>query len=426
MMETFFYILIQTFPTHLFAYIPFWDHLRFSKRLTFLLLLAEQSVFMGLFVLLVVFGVPIDTAQWTAIPFYGPLFFYFVKMEWGKILFLYLFSTDYLMVLTSFTRFLGQTFFRLSPYSWQSSLIMLLLFAVTLPIMLRYFCKTAQSIFAIHAPKIWKTVWLLPLLINVIVMLLIFPINSTDWRVLLARVLMMACICLLYFYTTQILRHSQQQAAIREQARNLQHFIQMQADQYALLQTRIEETRRSRHDLHQHWTTLQAYLDQNDLEALKSYVKKYSDTLTHDSLHTFCPNFPVNAILCFYDEQAKNKGINMEISFRTAPETAIPEPEFCVLLSNLLENAMESCERSEQPAFIRVNAVESAQKMLTLTVDNTCTIPPKIMQNRLLSTKHDGFGIGTESIRVIAEKYQGDTRFQWENGIFYASVMIFG
>ena len=42
----------------------------------------------------------------------------------------------------------------------------------------------------------------------------------------------------------------------------------------------------------------------------------------------------------------------------------------------------------------------------------------------LLSTKHSGYGIGTESIRMIAERYHGDARFAWKDGIFYASIML--
>ena len=36
----------------------------------------------------------------------------------------------------------------------------------------------------------------------------------------------------------------------------------------------------------------------------------------------------------------------------------------------------------------------------------------------------DGFGIGTESVRVIAERYSGDPRFEWKDGMFYVSVML--
>ena len=64
------------------------------------------------------------------------------------------------------------------------------------------------------------------------------------------------------------------------------------------------------------------------------------------------------------------------------------------------------------------------QKLLSITVDNTSLTPPTDQHGVLLSSKHPGRGTGTESIRVIAERYHGDARFEWKDGMFYSSVML--
>ncbi|WP_243023757.1 GHKL domain-containing protein [Clostridium sp. AM28-20LB] len=46
------------------------------------------------------------------------------------------------------------------------------------------------------------------------------------------------------------------------------------------------------------------------------------------------------------------------------------------------------------------------------------------MNEKLVSTKPAGSGIGTESILMIAEQYHGDARFEWRDGVFYASVLL--
>ena len=40
------------------------------------------------------------------------------------------------------------------------------------------------------------------------------------------------------------------------------------------------------------------------------------------------------------------------------------------------------------------------------------------------STKHEGFGTGTASVRAIAQRHHGVTEFRYEDGIFYVSVFI--
>lgn len=136
----------------------------------------------------------------------------------------------------------------------------------------------------------------------------------------------------------------------------------------------------------------------------------------------------------------------MEISFLMGKKTIIPEPEFCVLLGNLLENALDACtaantllsEENRFPqdsaendmptadgsCFIRVNAKQTGTSMFCLAVDNSSSCPPKLDGEQFYSSKHAGFGMGTASVRLITEKYHGDARFEWKDGVFYASVML--
>ncbi len=46
-------------------------------------------------------------------------------------------------------------------------------------------------------------------------------------------------------------------------------------------------------------------------------------------------------------------------------------------------------------------------------------------ERHFVSSKHEGLGLGTESIKSIAEKYGGVCQFEANNGMFYASVMCF-
>lgn len=425
MAELIFYISAVTLPFHLFAYVPFWNHLRFSKRATAVFLILEQLLFLGLFLFLSHAGVPIAYAQLIAIPIYGCFFFYFVKMSRGKIAFLYIFTTDYLMAVSGTASFAGNLPGSFGVYSWQAGVFILLLFFLTLPFMLRYICRTAEMVFSIDAPVIWKTIWLLPLITSVIVLLFTYPLSKMNLRTLLARLLMMLCMFLIYYYILLILRQFQKQAAAEAQARNLEHLIQVQSRQYALIQSRMEETRRARHDLRQHWAALQGCMESGDPEALADYIKRYGASLPADPCRTFCKNFAVDALLNFYMEKAAEIDVPMEISFQTGKKTVIPEPEFCVLLGNLLENALDACGSIESnPLFIRVNARQNGESMLSLTVDNTSPLPPDIDGEQIRSSKHEGFGMGTLSVRMIAKRYNGDARFEWKDGVFYASVML--
>ncbi|MFR1039602.1 MAG: GHKL domain-containing protein [Clostridium sp.] len=73
--------------------------------------------------------------------------------------------------------------------------------------------------------------------------------------------------------------------------------------------------------------------------------------------------------------------------------------------------------------FIRIRAREESGH-IALAVDNTCGSAPIEENGQFRSTKHEGFGTGTASVRAIAQRHQGVAEFRHEDGIFYASVFI--
>ena len=141
-------------------------------------------------------------------------------------------------------------------------------------------------------------------------------------------------------------------------------------------------------------------------------------------LPAYCENQAVNAILSYYAQIAEKAGTALEIQAQMEKEIPVPEPEFCVLLGNLLENAVDACRENKESGAIKVHIRQTGTSLIAITVDNPCRKPPALEGKRFLSTKHSGPGIGTQSIRLIAERHHGDARFEWKNGMFYASVIL--
>lgn len=423
MNEIIFYLTASTMPFHLFAYIPFWNHLRLPKKKTFCILIAEQILFISIILFCCSAGFSIAAAQLTASPLYGILFFLLVQLETGKIAFLYIFTTDYIMIVKGAVYFINTTLLKFPAYSYQSGILILLIFLVTLPAMLHYINSTAQLVFEIDAPQIWKTVWLLPLFNSMIVLLFTYPVEQSSIKALVSRSLLMVCIFLVYHFLVRAIQQSQKQVIAEEHSRNVEFLLKVQTEQYAMIQQRMEETRRARHDMRYHWNVLQSYTDSGDFDALSAYIRKYTENVPMETPNRYCDNTAVNAILCFYAQKAAQQHVKMDISFPVKDKTCIPEPELCVLLGNLLENALEACSACGEERYINVHARQAGKSSLILTVDNT-GMEPVIKGNAFYSSKRPDFGLGTESVRAIARRYNGDARFQWKDGIFYASILL--
>ena len=99
--------------------------------------------------------------------------------------------------------------------------------------------------------------------------------------------------------------------------------------------------------------------------------------------------------------------------------------DLSVLFGNLIENALHGCidDKSEHKK-IEINAKADSYS-LCIAVDNTFTgTPVTDADGSFISTKHGGKGIGIDSVKSIAEKYDGIAKFEYDGRMFYASVML--
>lgn len=423
--------LLSTFPFHFLAYIPFYKKLKYSPLKTFLRVCMCQIFYLGIFTLLTLAGFSSVWVQYLAVPIFGVLFCLLVQADRGMILFFYMFILDYLLVIRAAAFCICEKLFGFNFFSWQSGFITLFLILCTILLMIKAMSHIAKGLCSVSVPSFWRTAWLLPCSVTLILLLLTGDIRSGTVTIsaLLARVLLLICMFLISHFMILFIQQLKEQLETNTRNQAMERLLQIQHDQYSMLQARIAENRRARHDFRQHLRVIQDCVKRGDLEDLKSYLAEYEKQFPSHSDHIYCNSYAVNAILAFYADKAENHSICLDVKIQMSDTPVIPETEFCVLLGNLLENALDACQtgRSEsetaQP-FIRVCAVQTGTSTLSITVDNTSVFKPTWINEKLVSTKAAGSGIGTESIRMIAEQYRGDARFEWRDGVFYASVML--
>ena len=423
--------LLSTFPFHFLAYIPFYKKLKYSPLETVLRVCMCQIFYLGIFTILTLAGFSSVWVQYLAVPIFGVLFCLLVQADRGMILFFYMFILDYLLVIRAAAFCICEKLFGFNFFSWQSGFITLFLILCTILLMVKAMSHITKGLCSVSVPSFWRTAWLLPCSVTLILLLLTGDIRSGTVTIsaLLARVLLLICMFLISHFMILFIQQLKEQLEANTRNQAMERLLQIQHDQYSMLQARIAENRRARHDFRQHLRVIQDCVKRGDLEDLKSYLAEYEKQFPSLSDHIYCNSYAVNAILAFYADKAENHNIRLDVKIQMSDTPVIPETEFCVLLGNLLENALDACQtgRSEsktsQP-FIRVCAIQIGTSTLSITVDNTSVFKPTWINEKLVSTKAAGSGIGTESIRMIAEQYRGDARFEWKDGVFYASVML--
>ena len=202
-------------------------------------------------------------------------------------------------------------------------------------------------------------------------------------------------------------------------------FLQMQTAQYETLRTAIEETRRARHDLRHHFGVLSALAERGAWEELRGYLAEVSDGVPADELN-LCENRAVDGVAGRYSALSRQEGIPFHCELKLPPVLPVPEMDVCVVLQNLLENALEAGRRAEGPRYIRLKASLRGDNLVLLTVENPYSGQLVEKEGVLQSTKRSGAGVGLQSVAHIAEKSGGYCRFLYGDGVFIANVMLRG
>ena len=100
--------------------------------------------------------------------------------------------------------------------------------------------------------------------------------------------------------------------------------------------------------------------------------------------------------------------------------------EWCTVLGNLLENALESCEGATQERPTLRIATKWTGRLFFLKVENSYDGSFEQKSGRFLSRKrgYTEYGLGLESVRKIVEHYGGTMSIYPKEAVFQAGITL--
>ena len=240
------------------------------------------------------------------------------------------------------------------------------------------------------------------------------------------RIGLLICVFAIYFVLLQSLESLEQQAALQQKLILESQLLEIQMEETEkrsqLLMETAQQTRQMRHDLRHHLTVIQAMAGNSNPK-----LTQYLATLIQDipaAVQDYCENPTVNAIVSHYASRCQKEGIAFTARLTVpAQNPDLSDNALCVVFANLLENAVEACERmSEGEKFIRLNS-SLEYSVLTITMDNSFDGKAAAKDGTFYSSKRtDAPGVGLSSIRAVAKAHQGDARFEADGCVFRSSV----
>lgn len=179
-----------------------------------------------------------------------------------------------------------------------------------------------------------------------------------------------------------------------------------------------------RHDYHNHMQTLKAYLAMNHIEEIGKYLDHLEEDLDSIDIAIRTGNTSVNAILSSKISIAKKNLINVSCKATVPQDLKISDVHLCAVIGNLLDNAIEACEKvPEQNRFIRVY-IGIFKQQLYISVTNATESTRRKKLSELITSKKGEHGLGLRRVDKIVAQYDGYVNRKNEPGVFATEIML--
>lgn len=207
--------------------------------------------------------------------------------------------------------------------------------------------------------------------------------------------------------------------------RKMRIWRSMMERHYEEVQAMYRQMRIWRHGYKNHLQVMKAHLDMGEYQELEEYIRRLDRELGSAGEVIDTGNRVLDTGLNSMIAMAEAKQIDVNVKVILPPELSVDEYDLCVLLGNLLDNAVEGCETlgEGERRFIRIY-IGVLKEQLYVSVTNSHAARIRKEGGRYRSTKAPGRGLGIMSIDQVVSKYHGHVNRQNDESVFATEVLL--
>lgn len=221
----------------------------------------------------------------------------------------------------------------------------------------------------------------------------------------------------------------QQKQALHDYA-ILKHSMKLEQDNVQAWMNAYSNQRKQTHEFQNQLAVICGLAQQESPDGeLVQYVTQLLQTDLSESLFVKTGRVVVDVILNQKHAIAQSKGITLNVQLDDLREFALSDDALVVVLSNLIDNAIEACEKNKDPSHktIRLN-MDADPEANFLYIENPTEQPVKIVNNHIVTTKKSlaEHGYGLKNISTILSQYDAEfvLDYQEETQMFRFSLQV--
>lgn len=358
------------------------------------------------------------------------VFFILFRIKYLQSLMFYTLYQGCALIVDYFTYLIFQRIFAMSPEMMQGAFAGILTAAVGKMFLYCFVLIVEKKFSTEHTDMLTAQEWLrfsvFPVftIFSMIAMITSWgeEVNQRQTYTLLCISLGMFVMNFIFFYLVQdILKREMQ---IREN--NLfRERVQNETAMYRSISENYDMQRRRAHEFKNQIFCIAELAKTGKYQELNHYLKEYEQEFYRSTDMIDTNHVIVNAIINSKYEEGRKKGIVFVFQVNDLAGIRLKDEDIVIILSNLLNNAMEACEKCTGEKIIKFKFVKE-KKHLVIATANHYETPAKLVNGQYQTTKEDKelHGFGISNIIAATEKYGGTYAIQTENQEFKFTLMI--
>lgn len=249
----------------------------------------------------------------------------------------------------------------------------------------------------------------------------IYEKENSEMMLILMLVVIFLFIIILMFHLIEKLNvitklNYEQQMTIQESLLKESYYKEIDAN--------YRQLNKIKHDFKNQLSTL-SELTEHDINAARETIKNMFDDINLIENKIYTNNNALNAICKVKFAYAKSKDINIEYKIDLPNNLNLTYGEMGILYGNLLDNAIEACEKLEMKSRNIKFMTQLYNDNLLISIENNKI--ENVLEEGYQTTKSDkkNHGFGIKSVREIVDKYRGSFKIYDVNDIFRVEAILY-
>lgn len=198
---------------------------------------------------------------------------------------------------------------------------------------------------------------------------------------------------------------------------------------YENLLSNNKKIRGFKHDINNHLKCIYHFMKLEKYMEAEEYLEKIIGEFNEIGKSKFqCINYVVDAILNQFVLPMEKEKIEFEFQYDIYGELLIQEMDLSTILYNLLQNAVEECNRIKDGKRKICLQMKEDNGNVLIELKNTVHEDFNIKNIKNLKTtkkKQESHGFGIANVRDCIKKYNGELEYQYGQGEVSANIILF-